>query len=308
VDVLKSTILRRQPLENAQLRALTRSAADVLGEKSDDLTKPVLNRAANRIGDVYESIAKNVGAIDAIGPESAARFAAIDEMLASVPDPSKVNGAINMVNKHVYEEGGKSLTGAAYNALRQRLGRISNQLWDQGSGLEAEVVDELIGTLDDALARSAPEAAEKLSAVRPQWKFLVALRRGASVDDKTGLINPAAMNKAMESVYQGFDIGKGPSGAAGKFGSTLDAFRQVITPYKSSGTAERLTGVALPALAGLGLTGMAGPVAGPAAMLALALSGGGAGGQLGGGLARSLAQQAQPQTEQASQLARRLIR
>src|SRR3990167_6685809 len=158
----------------------------------------------------------------------------------------------------------KGLTGKSYNAVRQRLGRVSNQLWGQGSGLEAEVVDELVDTLDDALTRASPDAAQSLTVVRPQWRFLRALRKGAAIDD-AGNINPRSMNSAMESIYRGFDIGRMPSGEAGRFGTTLDAFNQVVKPFKSSGTAERLAGIGIPVAAGLGLSGVAGPGAGLAA-------------------------------------------
>lgn len=310
VDVLKSTLLRRQPLQTPQLRALTRSAAEAIGEKSDELTKPVLSRAASRIGQVYEDVASKVGQI-AFGPDEAARFAQIDDMLKTVTEPGKVQGAIDMVLDQVTNPK-KGLTGASYAAgggtLRWKLQRMSAQLYGQGNGLEAEIIDELVDTLDGAFKKAAPQAvSDALDTARAQSRFLMALRRGDAISDTTGLINPAAMTKAMESKYPGFDIGRIPSGQAGQFGKTLDAFRQVVTPFKSSGTAERLTGLGLPLLAGLGLSGAAGPMAGPGVLLALMLSGGGAGRQIGGGLARSLAQQAQPAVDPVAQeLAQRL--
>jgi len=286
VDVLKSTLLRRQPLEGAQLTAMNKLAAEAIGENADDLSKPVLNAAWSRIGQVYEDVAEKVGTI-AIGADDAARLAQIDDMMRVVPEPSKVRGAINLV-EDLLTDPNKNFTGAAYNAVRQRLGRISGQLWNSGSGLEAEVVDEMIDTLDDALARSAPEAGEALSKVRPQWKFLIALRRGGAVND-AGNINPRAMAQAMERVYKGFDVGVIPEGAAGRFGQTLDAFNQVVKPFKSSGTAERVSTVALPLLAGLGLTTMGGPVVGGGLALATLLSGGGAGAAAGGNISREAA-------------------
>lgn len=286
VDVLKSTLLRRQPLEGAQLRAMNRLAAEAIGENADDLSKPVLNAAWSRIGQVYEDVAENVGTI-AIGADDAARLAQIDDMMKIVPEPSKVTGALSMV-EDLLTNPEKNFTGAAYNAVRQRLGRISGQLWNSGSGLEAEVVDEVIDTLDDALAKSAPEAGEALAKARPQWKFLIALRRGGAVDD-AGNINPRSMAQAMERVYKGFDVGVMPSGAAGKFGKTLDALNQVVRPFKSSGTAERVSTVALPVLAGLGLTTLGGPVVGGGVALATLLSGGGAGAAAGGNLSREAA-------------------
>lgn len=312
IDVLKSTLLRRQPLQNQQLGALTRSAAEVIGEQSDDLTKPVLNRAATRIGQVFEDVATKVGEIP-IGADEAARFTQIDDMLKTVTDPNKVEGAIQMVMEQITNPKKGGLTGASYAAgggtLRWKLQRMAAQLYSQGNGLEAEVVDELVDTLDGAFRKAAPQAvSEALDQARAQSRFLMALRRGDAISDTTGLINPAAMTKAMESKYPGFDIGRSPGGAAGQFGKTLDAFRQVIQPFKSSGTAERLAGVGAPILAGIGLTGAMGPAAGPAAMLALMLSGGGAGQQLGGGLARGLSQQAQPAVDPASQQIARLLR
>lgn len=311
IDVLKSTLLRRQPLQNQQLGALTRSAAEAIGEQSDDLTKPVLNRAANRIGQVFEDVAAKVGEIP-IGPDEAARFTQIDDMLKTVTDPNKVEGAIQMVMEQITNPQKGGLTGASYAAgggtLRWKLQRVASQLYSQGNGLEAEVIDELVDTLDGAFRKAAPQAvSDALDQARAQSRFLMALRRGDAVSDATGLINPVAMTKAMESKYPGFDIGRYPGGAAGQFGQTLDAFRQVVTPFKSSGTSERLAGLAAPILAGVGLTGAVGPVLGPAAMLALMLSGGGAGQQLGGGLARGLAQQAQPAVDPMSQqIAQRL--
>lgn len=288
VDTLKSTLTQKQPLHLQQLTALNRAAAEALGEKADDLSKPVLNRAATRIGDVYEKVATQVGTIP-IGPQVSNRFTVIDDMMKTVPEPSKVTGAIKLVEEQLTNPT-KEFTGESYNALRQRLGAISRQLWNNGNGLEAEVVDELIDTIDDSLAQAAPNFAKELDEVRPQWQFLKALRRGNAIDD-LGNINPRAMNAAMESVYKGFDIGKMPSGNAGRFGQTLDAFNQVIKPFKSSGTAERMATMSVPVLAGLGITGVLGPQAGLGTMgaLATALSGGGAGGAGGGNLGRESA-------------------
>lgn len=311
IDVLKSTLMRRQPLQNQQLTALTKEAAGVLGEKADDLTKPVLSRAASRIGQVFETAAEKVGEIP-IGADEAARFTQIDDMLKTVTEPGKVEGAIKMVLDQITNPE-KGLTGQSYAAgggtLRWKLQQMSSQLYKQGNGLEAEVIDELVDTLDGAFKKAAPTAvSEALDQARSQSRFLMALRRGDAISDTTGLINPAAMTKALESKYPGFDIGRYPSGGAGQFGRTLDAFRQVITPFKSSGTAERMAGLAAPVMAGIGLTGAAGPLVGPAAMLALMLSGGGAGKQLGGGLGRSLAQAAQPAADPVSQALARQLR
>lgn len=286
VDVLKSTITRSQPLMRRQIRQLNRLAANAIGENSDDLSKPVLGRAAARIGATYDDIARNVGEIS-IGPEEAKRFLQIDDMLKSIPEPSKVTGAIRMVEE-IITNPEKQLNGASYQTLRTKLWKISNQLWRQGSGLESEVVDELIDTLDDSLARAAPEAQKALDVVRPQWRFLRVLRRGASVDD-LGNINPRSMSRAMESVYPGFDIGRLPAGAAGRFGRTLDAFQEVVKPFKSSGTGERIAALGIPIAAGLGLSGMTGPGTGLAALLATGFGGGGSGAQLGGNLSRALA-------------------
>lgn len=285
VDVLKETVFRKTPLKAQQVTRLNQIAAGALGEKADDLTKPVLNRAATRIGAVYDDVAEIVGSIG-IGADEAARLTAIDDMIKSVPEPSKVTGAIAMV-EDVITNPKKGLTGESYNTLRQKLGRVSRQLWSQGSGLEGEVVDELIDTLDDALEKTSPEAAKQLAKVRPQWRFLTALRRGASIDPE-GNINPRAMNAAMESVYKGFDIGNIPQGEAGRFGRTLDAYNMVAKPFKSSGTAERLGTLALPALLGAGAVTGGGPILGGGLALATMLSGGGTGAMLGGNSAREL--------------------
>jgi hypothetical protein len=307
VDTLKSTLMQKQPLHLQQVTALNRAAAEALGEKADDLGKPVLNRAATRIGNVYEKVATQVGTIP-ISPQVSNRFVQIDDMMKTVPEPSKVTGAIAMVQEQLTNPT-KEFTGEAYNAMRQRLGAISRQLWNGGNGLEAEVVDELIDTIDEALAQAAPKFAKELDEVRPQWQFLKALRRGSAIDD-LGNINPRAMNAAMESVYKGFDIGKMPSGSAGRFGQTLDAFNQVIRPFKSSGTAERMATMSVPVLAGLGVTGVMGPQAGLGTLgaLAAALSGGGAGAQAGGNLGREgtlklaeLLRQMQQQQQQQAQ-------
>jgi len=283
VDVLKSTFGGGKSLSADQISRLNRLGARAIGENADDLSRETLGRAHTRIGEVYDSVATMVDDIP-ITENMEGAIRAIETSLQSVTDRSRAQPAYNLFAEALTNPDG--LDGVLYQTTRTRLGKISQQLWKQGLGLEAEAVDDMIEVLDDGLAAAAPQAAEALSVVRPQWQALRLFRR-ASVLDPMGDVNPNSMMRAFERMFTGANVNKFPQGPVGDFGRTLAAHRRVIQPFRSSGTTERALGVGAPMVAAAGLSGAG--VLPALAPLGVAFLGGGSGGLIGGGLARQSA-------------------
>ncbi len=289
----RTMITRRQPLGEKQLGQLNRSAAAAIGEDTSKLGKEVLNRAHSRIGGVFEDVARSVDNVTA-GDEVMETLSAIEQrILKEGHDSPRIPKFFAMIHDELSE----GMSGQRLLDLRSKVGKLSRQLWRKGDGLDAEIADDMLQVLDDALEAAAPRSTmSRLSEARAQWRFLRALRSGKviSPDDD---INPASLSASMGRIYPGFDVGKYPRGAAGEVGRAVDAYRSVVKPPKTSGTAENLIrGLALPA-AGAMIGGGPGSLLGALLAGGMTFAGGGTGGLIGGGTGRELARLLREQSE-----------
>ena len=53
----------------------------------------------------------------------------------------------------------EEFTGRKLLDLRRRLGKQSTELWNKGEGINAEIIDDLVDQLDDAVEATSPELA-----------------------------------------------------------------------------------------------------------------------------------------------------
>lgn len=278
-DRVRSTITGSQPLYGKQIRALNKLAISAIGETGNRLDDVTLSRAHTRIGQVYQRAAKEVPFI----PSDNAVYSglkAIESTLSDIgTDSSSVQRSFDTLRDTFFNA---KMTGARYLDLRTKFGKLSRQLWKNGAEIDATYVDEMIQLMDDAFTRSAPDDLSKgLVDAGRQWRFLTALRRGSSISPE-GNVNVNSLNSALRAKFPGYDVGKG---RAGDLGRGVRAMRDVVVPFRSSGTAERLVpigaaGASVITPQNIGKLAMA---------LAAPFSGGGAGAAAGGNTARELA-------------------
>ena len=133
----------------------------------------------------------------------------------------------------------EEFTGRKLLDLRRRLGKQSTELWKKGEGINAEIIDDLVDQLDDAVEATSPELAADLVPARMRWKLLKTLESGKAIGD-SGDINPSSFQNFARRKYPGARYGDFGSGPMGELLETVDAYQRTAKPFRSSGTAERL--------------------------------------------------------------------
>lgn len=218
-------------------RVLNRIAAGAIGEKSDDLSAPVLGAARDRLGDIYKSVsddvARNIDTDDFLSfveQIDADNFGILD---ASITDDKLVGRLWNLA------ETGEA-TGKQLQQLASKLGyKAQNLMTSRGGDRDMGIalykvkdyVDNLLesGMTDDALAAFRD--------ARNQYRNLMLLTQ------RQGVINPSSGNvqgNALASLLQqkdrpGFLFNQNQSDLynAARF---AQAFRPIVG---DSGTATR---------------------------------------------------------------------
>ena len=229
-----STATGRETLRGEQLTRLNEMVGDVLDiPNAEVLTPTVLGRARNKASAMFEQVA-DIPAIrrDAFDLGAIERKIAEESLEAGIP-----TRAMNQVMDAVTSP--EQFTGRKLLDLRRRLGKQSSELWKKGEGINAEIIDDLVDQLDDAVEASAPELVEGLTDARMRWKLLKTLESGKAIGD-SGDINPSSFQNFARRRYSGARYGEFGPGPMGDLLETLDAYQRTAKPFRSSGTAERL--------------------------------------------------------------------
>lgn len=232
-----------ETLGAANQTAANRIAAESIGESADAVTGEVLDRAARRIGDVFESVADEPAI--ALGDDFLGALARVErefgESWTDAPVARKaIDKALNLA-----AEG--EITGRAALDATQRLGKDARRLWSgtNADPVAAEALGAIKEALDDAIMASvAPAKAEALGAARGQWRNLLALERpGVIRSPIRGDVSPPTLANAMRAQDRtGFMRGRRDDPLA-NLAQVGKAFPAAVG---DSGTASRL---ALPLLA-----------------------------------------------------------
>lgn len=168
-------------------KVLNRAAADAIGEFSDELSSPVLARANERIGKVFDDVASpKVYPLDG---ETLMNGIAItggyydDVAGVAIASQPLVKQAISMASKG-------SASGEQLRALSSKLGRAAKNQTSSAAG-NRELGEALLAVkehVDDALAATlTPQQQAAFATARQQYRNLMTL-------ESSGVVNPSSGN------------------------------------------------------------------------------------------------------------------
>jgi len=218
-----------------QAAAFNRGVAKVFGEDAASITPDVMNRASNRIGDMFEEAAAKTPKI--------AGDPSFDQKMLDVMTNAQMSLTEqqmkplmqqfdNIVGK--FQQGKGSITGEVYQELTKKGSPLWNAMKSGDPGIRDTAI-ALRSVLDDALERSAtPDVVKLLQTARSQWK---AMKTVEDLVEKstTGDINPALLMGAVRKSYGDMAYGGG-----GDLAELARIGQQFLKAPPSSGTAERL--------------------------------------------------------------------
>lgn len=242
----------------------TAAALRRAGINADRATPDVINAAEDRIGKVFEAVAKRNPSIplDSRWTKEAQQVADDFKNLTGAPSPL-IDGLI----QRVASTGQKpAISGESYQTLQSEIARYARAA--QVPELRMALQD-LRSSLDAAIQRGLRNPADlrEWKRARRQWANMMVINRAVSTTTQAaadGFITPARLTQAIESMKRGtYSHGRGD------FASIARAGNQVMKGLQDSGTPSRARALAVPAMAGAVLGGGFGMLPG-AAMAAVA--------------------------------------
>lgn len=215
-------------------RTLNRAVADAMGERADDISSEVLDRAYTRMGAVFDSVADDVPR--QVDPD---RFLAGLARVEAENEGMLSQGLIDnpLVQRYFTLASGGNPTGAQLNNLQSQLGKAaqSKRMTDPAQAQALREVQNLI--LDDIGRGLSPQAEAAFREARGQYRVF------SMVADKPNILNPSTgtiSGPNLASTLQrtdrtGFALGRNetPMYDAARF---AQAFKPLVG---DSGTATR---------------------------------------------------------------------
>ncbi|MDV2988464.1 UNVERIFIED_CONTAM: cell wall hydrolase [Methylobacteriaceae bacterium AG10] len=194
-------------IDASKQAALNRGVAQVIGEDAPRITPTVVQTARDRIGKVFDRVAKDswVRADD----ELSGALGNIMGQAAEALPRDKLGQLQKLVTGTIMPKFGTlgEMEGSAYQALTRK-GSTLSLLQDSGDPTIAHFARQIRGALDDALERSAgPELAGELRQARTQYRALKVIE--PLVDDTSGNIDAAALRSAVGKATDGMVYGRG---------------------------------------------------------------------------------------------------
>ena len=267
-------------LKDTNQKVLNRAAAEAIGEQADELSSPVLARAADRIGQVFDSV----------GDDGLRQFdpsMAVDRLTKVLIDAENVTtrpateNALIQKAIQIAERG--TASGEELASLTSKLGKVARKEMTSAMGDRdlGEALFSVKDLVDDLLMQNMDDAARAAFAqARNQYRNLIALESRGVINPSSGNVSGLNLASTLSSKDKtGFVRGRNqtPMYDAARFSQ---AFRPIVG---NSGTATRMMDVS-PLSMALSLPSniAAGAyTSGPSAALARAVTGQGlAGGAL----------------------------
>lgn len=239
---------RGQDIAAEQSEAFTIAALKTAGTDATRATPEVLAATSKRIGDAFDDVLRGVDI--APTPETAAK---IDDALIAFQDtaPSAGSGPAVMAEMSrrvkMAAETGEVIPASVVSGWRSRLSKMTTSsdaaVRDSGRMAMEALDDALEGTL---IGLDRADAVAKLATAREQWRNFLAIQRaatGAGENAAAGLISPSALRNAV--VQQGRS--SYAQGRRGDLGELARAGEGVMKALATSGTAENLRALGVPA-------------------------------------------------------------
>ena len=261
-----------QRLNEAQREAMTSAALRTAGTDARRATPEVLEQTARRIGAVFDDVARGVDVVP--DPNAVNALAAANQTYSSLAPSASRAPIIGEVFRRVSSayRSGNTIPASTLNTWRSRLSSMttSSDSATRQAAIEAmRALDDSLSATLTASGRSADVA--RLAEARGQWRNFLAIQRaatGAGEGAAAGVLTPSALRNAV--VQQG--RASYAQGGRGDLGELARAAEGVIRPLPTSGTAENMRALGVPAwglsgggaAAGYGLGGAMGGMAGAA--------------------------------------------
>jgi hypothetical protein len=238
----RATAMQQQAAEQFTAAALRRA-----GINADRAEPDVINAAFANIGREYQNFA-HATSLPASSAVSRAFRAIGDRYITHTSDAMRINGvealaaelARRFSNMPQVTGGVSGLTGAQYNAIRSELARAQRNFRNDPQANRA--LGDMIATLDNALVRSTPvgQRAAVRDALRDRnrrYRNLLIIEDAMTAAGEaaaSGLISPAALKNAIKkNDKKGYTRNRNDMAPLARSGV------EVLTPLRSSGTAER---------------------------------------------------------------------
>ncbi|WP_193316495.1 cell wall hydrolase [Methylorubrum populi] len=268
--------------------ALNRGVAQVIGEDASRITPTVMQTARDRIGKVFDRVAKDswVRLDNGLSGD-------LQDIMARAAEALPKDRLVQfqkLVRDGILPKFGtlQEMEGSAYQAITKK-GSTLSLMQDSGDPTLAHFARQIRGALDDALERAAgPELAGELRQARTQYRALKVIE--PLVDDTSGNIDAAALRSAVGKATDGMAYGRGGDLAelariAGTFGPQKGGGAAPESSLRKFGAAAGAAGGL--ASAAVGLNNLAPSLAPYASAAALPAAGALAGGRVASQILRS---------------------
>lgn len=234
-------------LAGDQAEAFTAAALKTTGETAKRATPEVLNSAFKRVGGVFDDVSKGIDI--PIDGNMLTRFSNSINTYRSLTAKGQIVPILGEVNRKAVQafRSGNPFSSAQYQSFRTTLSKMTTS----SVAAEREAAKEMLSGLDDAMegaliAAGRPADIARLATARVQYRNLLAVERaatGAGEKAATGIISPSALRNAV--VTQGRS--SFARGTRGELGDLARAGEAIIKPLPTSGTAENLRALGVPA-------------------------------------------------------------
>lgn len=246
-----------QSLNEAQREALTQAALRTAGTDASRATPEVLAETAKRIGSVFDDVARGVDVTP--DPATVTALASANETYRQLAPKGTQAPIIGEVVKRMTAafRTDQAIPASTVNSWRANLSKLTTS----SDGATRAAAIEALGALDEALASTLASLGRaddvaRLATAREQWRNFLAIQKAATSAGEgaaAGILSPSALRSAV--VQQGRS--SYAQGTRGDLGNLARAAEGVIKPLPSSGTAENIKALGIPALgwtsAGAGL-------------------------------------------------------
>lgn len=246
-----------------QMRQYTAAALSEIGEKADLATPEVIDRAFKRIGGDFDRLQANTLLVDKQLKDEIAL--ANQDYINTTSPGTRVEFAGNIADQVARLNTSIGVPGETYKALRTKINSLMRKTTDPAyKDVLQDYQAALDGAMERTLQKTNPQEVGKWAEARRQYRNLLTIEKAATRAGEAaaeGIITPQALRGAVVAQSKrAYARGKGDFHDLARAGNLL------LTPPKSSGTAENLLIHGIPGLlAGAGGLAATGNLPGAAA-------------------------------------------
>ena len=193
----------KKAFQNEQQIAANRAVAAEMGETADAITPPVMERAASRMGKVYDDFANahNVAPEQGIKLADTINKTRADWEKLNTDDQKSLNYQANKALQAINPDG--SINGNKWGVVQRELGKDARRA---GSREEYQfALYDLQQKVRDAMRNSLPpDAMAAFDKNNQQYRAMLAVEHGAKNVENYGNITPADLQTGVRKIYPNY--------------------------------------------------------------------------------------------------------